>query len=385
MEVKQGGRHQKDPLLIFAIGGLFLGLAIALPVIFGPVPNGEESDLIRSGIIASFVLVYGLILKSGRVNTSSDIYPPIAKWCLGGIAGFLVLVLVLRLASSDLRADWEFITSFHLAGSIGASVGLIIGTREGRAIQAARKAERALIEEQQAKSERDQFDFLNSFLRHETLNDISIIQGYLELASQDIKGDSQTATYLDTARDRSKEIESTINDVRVLLETTTNDPSLEPVDLNTVLFEEIANLREIYPAVEFQTYFSNSARVLTDEMVSRLFLNLLRNAAEYNLADNPQVSVFVEASGGTVNVRVEDNGPGIPPDIQSNLFERGEGNHGIGLYLTEKLADRYGGEIHLESTGPEGTTFEVDLPAAAPVPICEEQSRIRRKPESEPV
>lgn len=385
MGVKQGDGHQKVPLLVFAIGALLLGLAIALPAIFGPFPNGEESDLMISGIIASLVLVYGLILKSDSQNISPDIHPQIVKWCLSGIGGFLVLILVLRLARGDLRAEWEFMTSLHLAGSIGALVGLVIGTQEGWSIQAARKAERALIKEQHAKNERDQLDFLNSFLRHEALNDISIIKGYMELARQEIDGDSPAAIHLDTAEERTKEIESTIKDVRVLLNAATNEPSLGPVDLNKVLSEEIANLREIYPAVDFQTHFSSSELVRADEMVSRLFLNLLRNAAEYNSTDNPQVSVFVESSGGMVNIRVEDNGPGIPPDMHSNLFERGVGNHGIGLYLTEKLADRYGGEVGLESTGPEGSTFEVNLPAVAPVPVYEEKPRIRRKPESESV
>lgn len=384
MEAKEGSGQQKVPLLIFVIGGGFLIFAIVL-VIFGSFLNKEESDLIISGIIASIVMVYGKILKSERANISPDIHPLIAKWCLGGIAGFLVLVLILWLASGDLKADGDLITSLHLAGSIGAMVGLIIGTREGRSIQAARKAERALIEKQQAKNERNQLDFLNSFLRHETLNDLSIIQGNIELAREQIDGDSSADSYLDTVRERSKEIESTINDVRVFLEATTNEPSLEPVDLNKVLSEEIANLRKIYPAVEFQTHFSNAMWVRADEMVSRLFLNLLRNAAEYNSSDNPQVSVFVESVGDTVNVRVEDNGPGIPPDKQSNLFERGVGNHGIGLYLTEKLADRYGGEVYLESTGPDGSIFEVNLPTTAETPISEEEPRIPHKLKSKPI
>ena len=67
-------------------------------------------------------------------------------------------------------------------------------------------------------------------------------------------------------------------------------------------------------------------------------------------------------------IRIEDDGPGIPPRLSERLFEpfvSGKASEGTGLGLTisRELAANHGGELRLLQTGPDGTTFEVRLPA----------------------
>ena len=64
-------------------------------------------------------------------------------------------------------------------------------------------------------------------------------------------------------------------------------------------------------------------------------------------------------------VTIADNGPGIPEDLQPNIFDpfvstKMEGT-GLGLALVTKLVDDHGGIIDLD-TGPDGTTFRILLP-----------------------
>jgi PAS domain S-box-containing protein len=102
---------------------------------------------------------------------------------------------------------------------------------------------------------------------------------------------------------------------------------------------------------------------------------LLDNAAKYSREGRP-VAVAWEATGSTASIRVRDRGPGIPRHGYAHLFTRfgrvpgsraraGRVGTGLGLYLGRQLAQAMSGELELESTGPEGSTFRLRLPLAS--------------------
>ena len=93
---------------------------------------------------------------------------------------------------------------------------------------------------------------------------------------------------------------------------------------------------------------------------------LLTNAARH--APGAQVTIDVEGLGDKVAVRVRDAGPGLAPDVSGRLFRWGarrqdSPGEGIGLQLARRLVRAQGGDLRLE-TGPGGTSFLVELPAA---------------------
>lgn len=102
--------------------------------------------------------------------------------------------------------------------------------------------------------------------------------------------------------------------------------------------------------------------------------NLLHNAIEYN-KPNGTVDLTVARHNGTLKVEVSDTGIGIAPEAKAHLFERffradparqAEGLHaGLGLAIVKGYVDLMGGSIRVDSTPGEGTTFCVELPAAA--------------------
>ena len=72
--------------------------------------------------------------------------------------------------------------------------------------------------------------------------------------------------------------------------------------------------------------------------------------------------------GPRVHIRLEDNGPGIPPRIEEQLFKpfvsgSGREGSGLGLTISRELAEAQGGSLRLVSTGPQGTRFELVLAA----------------------
>jgi len=106
------------------------------------------------------------------------------------------------------------------------------------------------------------------------------------------------------------------------------------------------------------------------EMWEKVVLNLLSNAFKFTFAG--EISVALRARGEWVELSVRDTGTGIPPEELPRIFERFhrvkgakgrsyEGS-GIGLALVQELVRLHGGEVRVESTVDEGTTFIVSLP-----------------------
>lgn len=114
--------------------------------------------------------------------------------------------------------------------------------------------------------------------------------------------------------------------------------------------------------------------ILGDPMrVEQILVNLIGNAVKYS-PKGGAVEVSAEQAGPWAQVRVRDQGIGIPAAAQPRLFSQfyrapnAVGKHisgmGIGLYIVKELVERHGGTITFESKEGEGSTFTVRLPLA---------------------
>jgi signal transduction histidine kinase len=102
--------------------------------------------------------------------------------------------------------------------------------------------------------------------------------------------------------------------------------------------------------------------------LEQIFTNLISNAIKYGNG-NP-IDISLEKNHSTVRVNFTDHGIGIAPLDQQRIFERYEravgersiSGLGLGLWIVQRIVDRLGGKIHLQSTPGEGSTFTVTLP-----------------------
>jgi signal transduction histidine kinase len=99
--------------------------------------------------------------------------------------------------------------------------------------------------------------------------------------------------------------------------------------------------------------------------LERLFLNLLRNAAQA-LGPEGRASVELEVAGGVATVSIVDSGPGIPKEDLERVFDpfystRAEGT-GLGLAIARQIVTAHGGELSLESEEGHGTEVRIKLP-----------------------
>jgi signal transduction histidine kinase len=102
--------------------------------------------------------------------------------------------------------------------------------------------------------------------------------------------------------------------------------------------------------------------------LEQIFGNLLRNALEAVSGRNGRIRVSTAQFEGGVEAIVEDDGPGVPPDLRARLFSPfstgRESGTGLGLYISRSLAEEAGGALDLLAEGPGGR-FRLRVPAAS--------------------
>lgn len=320
--------------------------------------------LVGRGIAFLFcggIVVSGLWLR--RSGLDENRYLRIGLWVVAfaGVFFLVNLTLIAIVPAETLYGNVVWVLFAIYVGSLGGSV---VGIVEARAINRAVKAERAAVRAEQVESQRRWLDYLNSLLRHEVLNNAGIIQGYASLLLDEEENLSESARdNLQTIHQQSRDMTEVVRDVRILLQATEEVKEFSPVDVESVLTKELSELHVTYD-VETSLTVDDHPRVEADDLLPRVFSNLLSNAVEHNPSDTPRVNVRVDTRPETVHIEIEDNGPGIPDGEQSDLFGRGHGDHGLGLYLVKVLVDRYDGAIELTETGPDGSVFTIELPHA---------------------
>jgi signal transduction histidine kinase len=150
------------------------------------------------------------------------------------------------------------------------------------------------------------------------------------------------------------------------------EPSPQPVRVPVApLVEEVFDAERLSApdTVSFAADVPEGLAVHADpEQVFRILTNLVRNAAQAIGATDQRGEVRVEAESvpAGIEIRVIDNGPGLPPAARENLFQpfRGgarRGGSGLGLAIAADLTRAHGGTLELMDTGPSGTRFRLTL------------------------
>jgi PAS domain S-box-containing protein len=213
----------------------------------------------------------------------------------------------------------------------------------------------------------EQLAVLNRIVRHDITNEMNVVTGWLEILRDDIPPELRER--LDKVIDTGEhviELTDTVSDVMAVLEKD-GEFELQPVSLRDVLSTELDKVDSTHEGATIDRPETiPDAAVRANEMLSSVFQNLLNNAVQHNDKETPHVDVRVATTPETVEVRIADNGPGVPPDRREELFGRGEkgldsDGTGVGLYLVERLTNAYGGSVTVEDNDPEGAVFVVRL------------------------
>lgn len=178
-------------------------------------------------------------------------------------------------------------------------------------------------------------------------------------------------------------LESLLSDLNGMLRKSVNDMSdeLEIIDINEIIQQEIDFLQvdlEFKNKVEKNISISNqplNVNVVAAD-ISQIFQNLMKNAMDAMFEQNhKEIQIKTGSDNGMAYFHVSDNGPGIPKELASRIFDpyfttkpkasKQKGNEptgtGIGLRFCKSTAESYGGTVQLLDS-PTGAAFRVFIP-----------------------
>ncbi|MFD5769488.1 sensor histidine kinase [Streptomyces sp. NPDC127049] len=215
---------------------------------------------------------------------------------------------------------------------------------------------------------------------HELRTPLASIRGYAELTRrgrEECGPDTRHA--LGRIESEATRMTGLVEDLLLLARLDAGRPlSYEPTDLVPLVVDAVGDVRAAGPGHHWRLELpgeDGTPAVRADPArVQQVLLNLLANARTHT-PPGTTVTARVRGEGAAVVVEIEDDGPGIPPELLPTVFERfarGDasrsrqaGSTGLGLAIVRAVVVAHGGEVTVDS-GPGRTVFRVRFPAAAP-------------------
>jgi PAS domain S-box-containing protein len=266
--------------------------------------------------------------------------------------------------------------AFDLTGRLleAQSTGIDITERK-RAEEALRVSNEAL---RRANADLEQFAYSASHDLQEPIRNISLSSEILAVQySHMLSG--KAVNYLSFITAGAKRMEMLVKDLLAYTQSTSSqEPVTEHVDATLPLGRALGNLSAAINESGAQVSFDKLPGVRVREtQLQQLFQNLISNAIKYRREnDPPRIEIKAERQNSEWRFSVRDNGIGIQPEYTERVFGIFKRLHpeakytgtGIGLAICQRIVERNGGRIWVESEGiGKGSTFYFTLPAPVAV------------------
>ncbi len=235
------------------------------------------------------------------------------------------------------------------------------------------KAKKAAEEANRAKS-----GFIAN-MSHELRTPLNSVIGFSDLLLEGAFGtlNGKQARYVHNILNSGKHLLEIINNLLdiSILETGESSLDYEELDLAAFIGEVKNSIRPLASSknISIETNFDPSlGNILVDRAkLKQILYNLLSNAVKFTPVEG-KVSVETHKKDGFAEIRVTDNGIGIPAEIQKKIFQpfiQGDSfsakeykGVGLGLYIVKNFVELHGGEVGVSSEPGKGSTFTFTLP-----------------------
>ncbi|HHC08775.1 MAG TPA: HAMP domain-containing histidine kinase [Actinobacteria bacterium] len=333
-------------------------------------------------------LRFGLGVAAGLLAVAAGLWRADVRFAVAGAAAFLFLLFAgiteagLRLHGREPRGgSW-------LPGRLLAAVEAVEHrhAEHEAALRAALQRERvatleaemrtAAIEEARRRAEEltAELEAFTFSVSHDLAVPLRTMGAFLDLLTE-IEGHrlgEDGREYLQRATDLTARMQELVTDLLTLSRMRSDgDLELEAVRIGDVVAAVTAEVETaLGRTIELEVVGGDEVVRAPRARLRAILQNLVQNGAKYNEHERPTIRVVVDGSDRSVTILVVDDGFGIPEEDRGRIFDvfargtnhRGLDGTGAGLAIVRRAARSLGGDVWLESSGPEGSTFCVLLP-----------------------
>lgn len=224
-------------------------------------------------------------------------------------------------------------------------------------------------------TEQMRVDFVAN-VSHEIRTPLTSIKGFGQMlqASRN-KLDEDLVFCLDKIIDNSERLISLFNDLLKLSTIeSTYEILKEQINLEEMISGIEVSLRPVYPNKDIELDLKlNEEFIWADhKLIEQVFTNLMDNSCKYSPAEKLKISIESSRVGKFVEIKINDNGPGIDSEHLDRIFERfyrveqSRDNSikgtGLGLSIVKHIINKHNGTIRVEQRSSQGTRFVITLP-----------------------
>jgi len=217
-----------------------------------------------------------------------------------------------------------------------------------------------------------------AMVAHDLRSPLTAVRGSAQLLQQRVPEDPLVQRRLDTIVRETDRVARLAADLGDASRAAAGRLEVRPVRVDlTTLTREAVDRQQAAGVTQPLQFDAPGAPIWVNadpERIAQVLDNLIGNAAKYSPPDRP-IRVELEANGQAC-LRVQDQGPGVPPDELPHLFERfyrtrgarrgDKKGSGLGLYISHEIAQAHGGTLTAESAPGAGSRFTLALPLAPP-------------------
>ncbi|MBI0582926.1 MAG: hypothetical protein ISF22_01725 [Methanomassiliicoccus sp.] len=210
--------------------------------------------------------------------------------------------------------------------------------------------------EAEARLANHKLDLMTSITRHDVLNQLTVIEGHLSLAS--MKADPRAVQgHISASHQAALNIQKLLDIAREYQEMGKRMPVWQDVG---------QKLREAGSSLDLKgaslTVDTKGAEVLADRLLEKVLYNLIDNSIAHG-EKVKHIQVVASEVGQDLRIVYSDDGVGIPTDMKPKLFTKGFGHHsGLGLYLSREILAHSGMTITEDGEPGKGARFVMTVP-----------------------
>jgi PAS domain S-box-containing protein len=218
-----------------------------------------------------------------------------------------------------------------------------------------------------------QFAFSASHDLQEPIRNVAIYSEIIANQYQD-RLDAEGQQFLGFLTEGGRRLATLINDLLAYTRAGVVEGDMTTVDASAVLKHTLSSLAEaIRENQAIVTFDALPELVMAEVHLQQVFQNLISNSLKYRTENAPLIHVSAVRQGGAWCFSVKDNGIGIHPQYKEKIFGVFKRLHrdqkypgtGIGLAICQRVVERYGGRIWVESEPGKGATFYFTVPQHA--------------------